>query len=72
MIARDQHEASINIANQVCSNLKSRVAAPITILDFKAIYSWAFTPVTPTRNPDFMIGPLETNKTISWAIYPDR
>ena len=30
-IAIDEIETSINIANQVCSNLKSRVAAPITI-----------------------------------------
>ncbi len=43
-----------------------------TTQDFDAIQSWAFTPVTPNAKPDFMIGPLETNKTISWAIYPDR
>ena len=73
-------EISINIANQMCSDLKSRVAAPVTIEDYTALKEWS------DLEPDMMsssgqllstmMGPIsylnedpESNNT---NIYPDR
>ena len=73
-------EISINIANQMCSDLKSRVAAPITLPDYASLKEWS------DLEPDMMsssgqltstmMGPIrwitddtEANNT---NIYPDR
>ena len=70
----------INIANQMCSDLKSRVAAPITLPDYASLKEWS------DLEPDMMsssgqltstmMGPIrwitddtEANNT---NIYPDR